>query len=63
MTNINIGSVVKVNHPITCLNPTEYFEIVDMQYDLSLNRCAVRGKDTCWFGVTMIVDVKESENV
>lgn len=54
---VKIGSKVKVNHPITCLNPDEYFEVVDMQFDPITNRCSVIGANTCWFGGTMIVEV------
>ncbi len=59
MTDVTIGSMVKVDHPITCVNPTEYFTVFEMRYDLERQKLAVRGEDTCWFGSSMIVDVKE----
>ena len=56
---VKVGSIVKVKHPNTVLNPTEYFEVVDMRYSTISQSCSIIGNDTCWFGVTMIEDVKD----
>lgn len=55
MTEIAIGSRVKVDHPITVLNPDEYFEVVDIKYDTGANKCWIRGENTCWFNANMIL--------
>lgn len=56
---ISIGSVVKVSHPVTCLNPDEYFQIAEMRYDLASDKTWIRGENTCWFNANMILDVEE----
>lgn len=61
MAEVTIGSVVKVDHPITCLNPKEYFRVDYMRYDVSRNKTYLRGEDTCWFNADMILDVREHE--
>lgn len=61
MSLIKVGSVVKVNHPATVFNPTEYFEVIDIQYNTISQTASIRGKDTCWFGVGMILDVMETQ--
>jgi hypothetical protein len=54
---VEVGSVVKVDHPQTCINPTEYFAVEKIRVDVTLNKCSVKGADTSWFGTSMIVDV------
>ena len=57
---IKVGSIVKVNHPNAVINPTEYFEIIEIEHDMCvLPKTWVRGKDTCWFNANMILNVKE----
>lgn len=62
---LDIGSVVKVNHPITCLNPNEYFEITQIEirferFTTGKIRCRpwIRGSETAWFNADMILDIK-----
>ena len=59
MSIITIGSIVKVDHPQTVLNPDEYFRVEYMEYEPSLGKTRIRGENTCWFNVNMILDVKE----
>lgn len=54
----NVGTKVKTEHPITPLNPSEYFEVTQREISQS-GRIAVRGKDTMWFGVGMLVHPNE----
>ncbi len=68
--NINVGSIVKVSHPITVLNPDEYFEIkfMEVKFQRMTNntmrtRAWIRGDNTMWFAADMIVDVKEPKGV
>ena len=49
------GTVVKSSHPITCLNPHETFEVVDVIFDGGA--IYVRGDKTCWFHINMISPV------
>lgn len=49
----SIGTSVKANHPITCLNPDEWFEVTEVRAE-SDGRFAVRGERTCWFGLSML---------
>jgi hypothetical protein len=53
-----IGKFVKVDHPITCMNPTEYFEIkyVEAKGTPMDIRVSVRGENTMWFGTGLILD-------
>lgn len=59
MTEVTIGNVVKVSHPVTVLNPDEYFRIEEIRHDIADERTWIRGASTCWFSTKMIVDVKE----
>jgi hypothetical protein len=63
MSQISIGSIVKIDHPTTVLNPDEYFTITQMRYDTGCNKCWIAGENTCWFNTNMIVDIKENINV
>jgi len=58
--NSLIGKSAKADHPITCLNPTEYFTIIDICIDKTLKgyKVSVRGDDTCWFNVKSVM-IKE----
>lgn len=47
-----IGQEVKADHPITCANPNETFEIVDAK--IENNKLYVRGSATIWFSSGMI---------
>ena len=53
-----IGNWVKVDHPITCLNPTEFFQITKVKISGSpmSPKICVRGENTMWFGIGLIVD-------
>lgn len=41
----------KAPHPITCINPTEWFSPIDIrsEYGFTQNKIFVRGEETCWF--------------
>ena len=47
-----IGKRAKAYHPITCLNPTEFFEIRFVKIENDKVFC--RGENTCWFGENML---------
>lgn len=51
--NSLIGKLASANHPLTCLNPEETFEIVDVKIENSehhnFGKISVRGEETCWF--------------
>lgn len=47
-----VGTRVKADHPITCLNPEETFEVTGIGIDNG--RISVRGDNTCWFGLGLI---------
>lgn len=49
----NIGSYVEADHPLTVLNPTKAFEVRYVRCD-GAGRWAVRGENTCWFGVNSV---------
>jgi hypothetical protein len=49
---LEIGTMVKADHPITCLNPTEYFEVTEVE--VTSTGARARGKNTCWFGTSML---------
>lgn len=53
---IKVGSRVTVDHPITCINPEKYFTVAEIQYDVIHRKTQIRGENTCWFGVSMIID-------
>jgi hypothetical protein len=55
-----IGTRVRAQHPQTCLNPEPTFEVVEVQADTTGSGFAVRGENTCWFGVSMILPADES---
>lgn len=42
-----IGRTVKANHPITVLNPEEWFKIIDV--NVTDGKVWVIGENTCWF--------------
>lgn len=46
---IEVGTRVKANHPITVLNPEETFLVKYMKFEQGRNVCFVRGDLTCWF--------------
>ena len=46
------GKQVKADHPITCLNPEEWFEPVTVQIT-DERRIFVRGVNTCWWSLRM----------
>lgn len=51
------GKLAAVNHPITPLNPSEYFTIVDVKIEEN-GKIFVRGEHTMWFGESMVkIDV------
>lgn len=54
--NIEVGSRVEADHPITSLNPTKTFIVKEMKYDTGREKCYVRGEDTMWFATNMIKD-------
>ena len=54
---VSIGDNVKVDHPTTCLNPAEWFTIIDIKFDTFPVKVWVRGKDTCWFNSNMVLGV------
>lgn len=56
---IKVGSIVKVDHPITCLNPDEYFAIAQIEFQSNPKKVWICGENTCWFNSDMIVDVKD----
>ena len=52
-----IGKEAKADHPITCMNPTKTFIIVDVRveettpsYEVQGHKVFVRGENTMWFG-------------
>ena len=46
------GKQVKASHPVTCLNPEEWFTPVTVQ--ISDGGCIyLRGLSTCWWALTM----------
>lgn len=47
-----IGTTVKAKHPITCINPEEYFAVDEIQ--AFGGNITVRGENTCWFGMNTI---------
>lgn len=54
-----VGSKVKVSHPITVLNPEEYFTITQIECEHNPKKVWICGENTCWFNSDMIVDVKD----
>lgn len=54
---IKIGSVVSVSHPITVLNPEQYFAIAQIEFDTVENKTWICGSNTCWFNANMITEV------
>lgn len=57
--NVKVGSKVKVSHPITVLNPDEYFTITQIEFETNPKKIWICGKNTCWFNSDMIVDIKD----
>lgn len=49
----SIGMRLKSNHPITCLNPDEWFEVSEVRAEPD-GDFSVRGENTCWFGISML---------
>ena len=52
-----IGKEAKADHPVTCMNPTKTFIIVDVRveettpsYEVQGHKVFVRGENTMWFG-------------
>lgn len=56
-----IGLKVSSSHPITCLNPTKYFKIKEI--NIENNKLYVRGENTMWFEADMITRYKDDEIV
>lgn len=54
---LEVGSKVKVSHPITCLNPEEFFTVVEMRTEIFPTKVWIRGENTCWFNANMIEDL------
>jgi hypothetical protein len=48
-----IGTQVSADHPLTVLNPAPTFEVTEVRAELDGN-FAVRGENTCWFGIRSI---------
>ena len=49
------GMIVKADHPITVLNPTETFEVIDV--NIERGKLFLRGKDTMWFEAGMLTRI------
>lgn len=45
------GKELKAAHPITCLNPDEWFKPVAV--DVTDSKVWVSGANTCWFAISM----------
>ena len=58
---IKVGSRVTVDHPITCINPDKYFTVHELEYDPIHKSTRIRGENTCWFSVNMIIDEDDTE--
>lgn len=56
-----IGTKVKANHPITCINPEEYFAVHEIQ--AFGGNITVRGEDTCWFGMNTIAAPQPPQSI
>lgn len=62
---VKLGMMAEVNHPITVLNATKFFEIIDIKVEISeseknfVQKVWIRGEDTCWFNVNMIKTLKD----
>lgn len=54
LMNLLIGKRAKANHPITCLNPEEYFIIYEVKLENDDGRIFCRGENTCWFSANML---------
>jgi hypothetical protein len=56
--NCFMGKWVKVDHPQTCLNPDEYFQVKEVRIDgcPMEPKIYIRGENTCWFNSKTIVD-------
>ena len=51
-----VGKMARADHPITCLNPDEWFEVkAARQLD---GRLAIIGENTCWFSI-YLCDIKD----
>jgi len=48
-----VGTMVKANHPITCLNPEEWFAVAEIEH--RHGKFYVRGENTCWFSVSSLL--------
>lgn len=62
---ILLSKWVKVDHPITCSNPSEYFEIKQVKCEGNpMNiKIYVRGEDTMWFNTNLILDWSDEEPI
>ena len=56
--NCFLNKWVSVDHPKTCLNPDEYFQIkyVKVEGCPMDFKISIRGEKTCWFSSKSIVD-------
>ena len=57
----SVGSYVKADHPLTVLNPTKVFEVVEVKSESG--RFYARGKHTMWFGVGMLTEASLDETL
>lgn len=55
---LEVGDMVKVDHPITVLNPTEWFKVTQISITIPDRRVSIRGDETCWFGLNMVIGVR-----
>jgi len=62
LKNALVGKIAKADHPITCINPEEYFEIVEAKLDTYSGevKLYVKGENTCWFNSNMATLIADS---
>lgn len=53
------GKEARADHPLTCLNPHVWFEV--KQVSIGDGRISICGDETCWFGISMIAEVRDTE--
>lgn len=61
LTFPKIGTWVCANHPVTCLNPSRYFQVSEIKYEQSV-RVYVKGEDTCWFSSHNVLPAPDGFN-
>lgn len=47
------GTYVIADHPVTLMNPSRIFRVEEIEWGCTCG-VIVRGKNTCWFAVTML---------